>query len=76
MIEESGIPYIFLRANEFMQGFINFQGTTIKSNNAFYIPAEDAKVSFVDARDIAAIAVKALVDGEKHYNKTYMATGG
>ena len=58
-----------------MQGFINFQGTTIKSNNAFYVPAEDAKVSFVDARDIAAIAVKALVDGDKHYNKTYMVTG-
>ncbi len=75
LIEESGIPYTFLRPNEFMQGFINFQGTTIKSNNAFYIPAEDAKVSFVDARDIAAVAVKALVDGDKHYNKTYMITG-
>jgi uncharacterized protein YbjT (DUF2867 family) len=71
MIEESGIPYTFLRPNEFMQGFINFQGTTIKSNNAFYIPAEDAAVSFVDARD----TVKALVDGDKHYNKTYMVTG-
>ena len=58
-----------------MQGFINFQGTTIKSNNAFYIPAEDAKVSFVDARDIAAVAVKALVDGDQHYKKTYMITG-
>ena len=58
-----------------MQGFINFQGTTIKSNNAFYIPSEDAKVSFVDARDIAAVAVKALVDGDKHYDKTYMVTG-
>jgi uncharacterized protein YbjT (DUF2867 family) len=58
-----------LRPNEFMQGFINFQGTTIKSNNAFYIPAEDAKVSFVDARDIAAVAVKALVDGDQHYKK-------
>ncbi|MGH9964802.1 MAG: NmrA family NAD(P)-binding protein, partial [Nitrososphaeraceae archaeon] len=75
MIEESGIPYTFLRPNEFMQGFINFQGTTIKSNNAFYIPAEDAAVSFVDARDIGAVAVKALVDGDKHYNKTYMVTG-
>ncbi len=75
MIEESKIPYTFLRPNEFMQGFINFQGSTIKSNNAFYIPAEDAKVSFVDARDIAAVAVKALVDGDKHYNKTYMVTG-
>jgi uncharacterized protein YbjT (DUF2867 family) len=75
LIEDSGIPYTFLRPNEFMQGFINFQGTTIKSNNAFYLPAENAKVSFVDARDIAAIAVKALVDGDKHYNKTYMITG-
>jgi uncharacterized protein YbjT (DUF2867 family) len=75
LIEESGIPYTFLRPNEFMQGFINFQGTTIKSNNAFYIPAGDARVSFVDARDIAAIAVRAVVDGDKHYNKTYMVTG-
>jgi len=75
LIIESAIPYTFLRPNEFMQGFINFQGTTIKSNNAFYVPAEDAKVSFVDARDIAAIAVKALVEGDKHYNKTYMVTG-
>jgi uncharacterized protein YbjT (DUF2867 family) len=75
LIEESGIPYTFLRPNEFMQGFIKFQGSTIKSNNAFYIPAEDAKVSFVDARDIAAVAVKALMDEDKHYNKTYMVTG-
>ena len=75
LIIESAIPYTFLRPNEFMQGFINFQGTTIKSNNAFYVPAEDAKVSFVDARDIAAIAVKALVEGDKHYNKTYVVTG-
>ena len=29
----------------------------------------------VDARDIAAVAVKALVDGERHYNKIYMVTG-
>lgn len=75
MIEESGIPYTFLRPNEFMQGFINYQGPTIKNDNAFYIPAGDAKVSFVDARDIAAVAVKALVDGDRHYNKTYTITG-
>ncbi|HZA69792.1 MAG TPA: SDR family oxidoreductase [Nitrososphaeraceae archaeon] len=75
VIEESGIPYTFLRPNEFMQGFINFQGSTIKNSGAFYIPAEDAKVSFVDARDIAAVAVKALMNGDNHYNKTYVITG-
>jgi uncharacterized protein YbjT (DUF2867 family) len=75
IIEESGIPYTFLRPNEFMQGFINFQGPTIKSNNAFYLPAQDAKVSIVDVRDIAAVAVKALTDDNKHNNKTYLITG-
>jgi uncharacterized protein YbjT (DUF2867 family) len=76
IIEESGIPYTFLRPNEFMQGFINFQGPTIKSNNAFYLPAQDAKVSIVDVRDIAAVAVQALItNNDKHNNKTYLITG-
>ncbi len=52
-----------------------FRVLRIKNNGAFYIPAEDAKVSMVDVRDIAAVAVKSLVDGERHYNKTYMVTG-
>jgi uncharacterized protein YbjT (DUF2867 family) len=54
IIEESGIPYTFLRPIEFMQNFINFHGHSIKNNNAFYLPLEDAKVSVVDVRDIAA----------------------
>jgi uncharacterized protein YbjT (DUF2867 family) len=45
-----------------MQNFVNFYVPSIKSKNAFYLPAEDAKVSFVDVRDIAAIAVKTLTD--------------
>lgn len=60
IIEESGIPFTFLRPNEFMQNFVNFHSSSIKSNNAFYLPAEDAKVSLVDVRDIAAVAVKSL----------------
>ena len=76
IVEESGIPYTFLRPNEFMQGFINFQGPTIKSNNAFYLPAQDANVSIVDVRDIAAVAVQSLItNNDKHKNKTYLITG-
>ena len=74
-IEQSGIPFTFLRPNEFMQNFINFHSPSIKNNNAFYIPLEDAKVSLVDVRDIAAVAVKSLRDEEKHKNKTYLITG-
>jgi uncharacterized protein YbjT (DUF2867 family) len=77
IIEKSGIPFTFLRPNEFMQNFINFHSPSIKNNNAFYLPLEDAKVSLVDVRDIAAVAVKSLTEGrnDKHDNKTYLITG-
>ena len=74
-IEQSGIPFTFLRPNEFMQNFINFHSPSIKGNNAFYIPLEDAKISLVDVRDIAGVAVKSLIDEDKHKNKTYLITG-
>jgi len=77
IIEESGIPFTFLRPNFFMQNFVNFFSQTIKSQNAFYVPAGDAKVSFVDVRDIAAVAVQALAnDNDKHEGKAYNITGG
>jgi uncharacterized protein YbjT (DUF2867 family) len=77
IIEESGIPFTFLRPNDFMQNFANFYGLTIKSKYAFYLPAEDAKVSFVDVRDIAAVAVKTLTDdgNSRHGGKAYTITG-
>ena len=62
IIEESGIPFTILRPNTFMQFFENFYGPTIKNNNAFYGSVEEARVSFIDIRDIAAIVVKTLTD--------------
>jgi hypothetical protein len=35
---------------------------TIKTQNAFYVPAGNAKMSFVDVRDIAAIAASMLLN--------------
>jgi uncharacterized protein YbjT (DUF2867 family) len=77
IIEESEIAYTFLRPNEFMQNFINFHSPSIKSNGAFYLPMANAKVSVVDVRDIAAVAVKALTENgdNKYNNKTYLITG-
>jgi uncharacterized protein YbjT (DUF2867 family) len=75
VIEQSGIPFTFLRPNEFMQNFVNFHGPSIKGTNAFYVPLEDAKVSLVDVRDIAAVAVKSLTDQDRHKNKIYLITG-
>ncbi|HEY7080751.1 MAG TPA: SDR family oxidoreductase [Nitrososphaeraceae archaeon] len=77
VIEESGIPFTFLRPNFFMQNFVTFYSNFIKTQGAFYVPAGDAKASFVDVRDIAAVAVQALgKNGEsKHIGKAYDITG-
>ena len=61
IIEESGIPYTFLRPSGFMQNFVNYYGHTIKTQNAFYLSAGNGQMSFVDVRDIVSIAVKALL---------------
>lgn len=79
IIEGSGIPFTFLRPVGFMQNFINFFGQTIKNQNAFYLPAGDGKVSFIDVRDIASVAVKILLSNNDGYNqhmgKAYSLTG-
>ena len=76
IIEESGIPFTFLRPNFFMQNFVNYYGNLIRSQGAFYTPAGDAKVSFVDVRDIAAVAVKSLINDNQQKGSAYNITGG
>jgi uncharacterized protein YbjT (DUF2867 family) len=65
-----------------MQNFVNFFGQTIRTQSAFYIPAGDGKVSFVDARDIAAVATLILLAknngtkiNDRYENKKYGITG-
>lgn len=76
IIEESGIPYTFLRPNAFMQNFVNYFGQTIRNQSAFYLPAGEGKVSFIDARDIAAVSVQALTNAnQQHIGRVYTITG-
>ncbi len=74
-IEASGLPYTFLRPNGFMQNLVNYDAGTIRSRNAFYGCQENGAVSVVDIRDIAAVAVIALV-ATGHEGKSYTLTGG
>jgi uncharacterized protein YbjT (DUF2867 family) len=54
-----------------MQNFVIFYQSSI------YLPTGDGKVSFVDVRDIAAMAVQVLTSNEKglHSGKAYTITG-
>jgi uncharacterized protein YbjT (DUF2867 family) len=76
IIEESGIPFAFLRPNSFMQNFLTRSGQTIKNQGEIYLPAGDAKISLVDARDVAAVAAEVLTkNGSQHVNMKYDITG-
>lgn len=74
-LEESGMTYTLLRPNWFMQNCNGFLLGSIKGQGGIYVPAADAKTSFVDIRDIAAVAV-AVLTTEAHANRAYTLTGG
>ena len=80
IIAESGLLYTFLRPNGFMQNFLNYYGQSIKTQNAFYLPAGDGKLGLVDVEDIAAVAVEILLtkgngSEQHHENKSHDING-
>jgi uncharacterized protein YbjT (DUF2867 family) len=72
-IRHSGVQYTFLRPNCFMQNSLNWQ-RTIREQGLFYMPVGDAKVSQIDARDIAAVGA-AVLTGTGYQSQTYEITG-
>ena len=73
-IEASGLSWTFLRPNSFMQNVMTFMSPTIRSESAFYSASGEARISHVDVRDIAAVAVKALTE-PGHAGQAYTLTG-
>jgi uncharacterized protein YbjT (DUF2867 family) len=73
-IEESGMAWTFLRPNGFMQNMANYNSDSIKSQSAFYGSIGDARISAIDVRDIAAVAVAALTQ-PGHEGKAYSLSG-
>ena len=70
-IRDSGLAFTFLRPNSFMQNFINYFPPR---DGVIYLPWGNGKASFVDTRDIASVAARALTN-EAHRNKIYTLTG-
>ncbi len=74
-IESSGIPFTHLRPNWFMQNFDSgFIHADIRRTSSIHLPASDAKISFIDVRDIAEAGF-AVLSSDKHYGKAYTLTG-
>ncbi|MCB0746570.1 MAG: NmrA family NAD(P)-binding protein [Ignavibacteriales bacterium] len=73
-IINSGIDYVLLRPNCYMQNFKDLFRDFIKDDDEISAPAEDTKTSFVDLRDVADFAVQALLKANLK-NKSYTLTG-
>jgi uncharacterized protein YbjT (DUF2867 family) len=72
-IEATDLTFTFLRPNLYMQGLLNF-AQSIKEKSAFFAAVGEARISAVDVRDLADVAVAALIDS-RHKNKIYSLTG-
>lgn len=73
-ILQKGVQYTFLRAGFFMQNLTTTHVADIRDHNEIALPVGKSKTSFIDVRDIAAVAVRTLTE-EGHANKKYTLTG-
>jgi uncharacterized protein YbjT (DUF2867 family) len=68
------LSWTILRPNSFHQNVVAFFAPTIRTQAVFYNSMRDAKNSFLDVRDVAAVAAKSLAGGE-HAGKIYELNG-
>jgi len=74
-LQTSGLEWTILRPNWFMQNYSTTHAQSIRKGGIIAEPTGDAKTSFIDTCDIAAVAVKALIE-EGHQGQAYTLTGG
>lgn len=72
-VQASGMAWTFVQPGFFMQNLL-MSAESIRAQGEFYMPLGEGKVGWVDARDIAAVAVRALTTAG-HDNRAYPVTG-
>ncbi|MBW4436447.1 MAG: NAD(P)H-binding protein [Pleurocapsa minor GSE-CHR-MK-17-07R] len=73
-VEQSWPEWTILRPNSFMQNYATMFAASILHGDAIVEAAADATTAFIDIRDLAAVAVEALVK-PGHHAKGYTLTG-
>ncbi|MBL8389011.1 MAG: SDR family oxidoreductase [Hydrogenophaga sp.] len=73
-LERSGLAWNVIRPNWFMQNFHTFWLHGIQTQGQILLPVGNAKGSFIDTRDIAAVAAK-LLSSDDFVNAAHDLTG-
>jgi uncharacterized protein YbjT (DUF2867 family) len=75
LIMASGLPFTFVQPNFFMQNLL-WSATTIKARGELYSTLGAARVSHVDARDIAEVIARTLTEPiDRHAGSVHLVTG-
>ncbi len=72
-LQDSGVTWTMLRPHHFMQNLLAQAAYVIKEG-VIYSASGDGKIPYVDARDVAAVAVVTLTT-PGHVGKKYVVTG-
>lgn len=73
-LQKINLQTTFLRCSFFMQNLNTTHRKEIKECDEIFVPVGNARTSFIDARDIGAVAALALTE-EGHAGKNYDLTG-
>jgi uncharacterized protein YbjT (DUF2867 family) len=73
-LKATKMAHCILRPNSFMQNVLTYYAPSIRAQGAFYSSMGNARTSYLDVRDIAVVAAKALHGGE-HDGQTYELNG-
>lgn len=73
-LERSGLAFTHLRPHLFMQNLLR-SAAVIRDQGKIFAPMAEARISLVDARDVAAVAAAVLREGSRHAGKCYELTG-
>ncbi|WP_194778345.1 NmrA family NAD(P)-binding protein [Pararhodonellum marinum] len=76
LIQQSGLPFTFLRPGYFMQNFSTTLRKDIVEKNRVFLPAGKAKFNLIDVKDVGEVAAKVLINPSEHRNKAYDLTNG
>ena len=73
-LREQNFQTTFLRCSFFMQNLSTVHRKEIQERNEIFVPVGNAKTSFIDVRDIGAVAAHILTE-ERHAGRSYDLTG-
>lgn len=76
VLQQSAMSWTILRPHAFMQNWLGDLAAGVRRERIVHAAIGDGRVPFIDARDIADVALAALLHAEQHAGQSYLLTGG